>query len=156
VATATPIPEPVKVAIIQALACFDSISTVAANIKSEYGLTISPQAIEAHDPTKRAGRKLAKKWRDLFDETRAAFIADTSAIPISHKATRLRSLNRMAELAERKGNMAMASKLLEQAAREMGNAFTNKVDLQSTDGTMTPPSLADFYAHRRQADSGKP
>lgn len=144
-ATANPIPEPAKVAIIQALACFDSISTVSVMIKSDYGLTVSPQAIEAHDPTKRAGRKLAKKWRDLFEQTRDAFIDDTSAIPISHKATRLRSLNRMAELAERKGNMAMVSKLLEQAAKEMGNAFTNKVDHQSTDGSMSPPSLADFY-----------
>ena len=144
-AVSNPIPEPAKVAIIQALACFDSLSTVAAMVKSDFGLTVSVQAIEAHDPTKRAGRKLAKKWRDLFDQTRASFIDDTSAIPISHKATRLRSLNRMAQLAESRGNMAMASKLLEQAAKEVGNAFTNKVDHQSTDGTMTPPSLADFY-----------
>ncbi|WP_454798573.1 DUF2280 domain-containing protein [Novosphingobium lindaniclasticum] len=149
-AVAKPIPEPAKVAIIVGLACFDSISTVAETIKRDFGLVVSPQAIEGHDPTKRAGRKLATKWRTLFDETRATFIEDTSTIPIAHRATRLRSLNRMAELAERKGNMAMASKLLEQAAKEVGNAFTNKVDHQSSDGSMSPPSLADFYASMRK------
>ena len=135
---AKPIPEPAKVAIIVGLACFDSISTVAESIKTEFGLKVSPQAIEAHDPTKRAGRKLAAKWRTLFEMTRKAFIDDTSTIPIAHRATRLRALNRMAELAERRGNMAMASKLLEQAAKEVGNAFTNKIDHQSSDGSMSP------------------
>lgn len=147
---AKPIPEPAKVAIIVGLACFDSISTVAETIKNDFGLKVSPQAIEAHDPTKRAGRKLATKWKALFDATRATFIEDTSTIPIAHRATRLRALNRMADLAERRGNMAMASKLLEQAAKEVGNAFTNKVDHQSSDGSMSPPSLADFYASMRK------
>lgn len=151
-AVANPIPEPAKVAIVVALACFDSISTVAESIKRDFGLVVSPQAIEAHDPTKRAGRKLAQKWRTLFDETRATFIEDTSTIPIAHRATRLRALNRMADTAERRGNMAMASKLLEQAAKEVGNAFTNKVDHQSSDGTMSPPSLADFYASMRKPE----
>lgn len=137
-AKANSIPEPAKVAIIVGLACFDSISTVAEMIKKDFGLVVSPQAIEAHDPTKVAGRKLAARWRLLFDETRAAFIADTSSIPISHRATRLRALQRMAEKAEGRGNMAMATKILEQAAKEVGNAFTNKVDLQSTDGSMSP------------------
>lgn len=144
-ATARAIPEPVKVAIVQALACFDTPTTVAASIKADWDMVISPQAIEAHDPTKRAGRNLAQRWRTLFEQTRAKFIEDTSSIPIAHRSARLRTLQRMATRAEAMNNIAMTSKLLEQAAREMGNAFTNKVDHQSTDGTMSPPTLADFY-----------
>lgn len=140
------LPEPVRVAIVQALACFDTPTTVVQAIKTDYGLDVTPQAVEAHDPTKRAGQKLAQRWRTLFDETRAKFINDTADIPIAHRSTRLRALQRMAMKAEKAGNLAMVSKLLEQAAREMGNAYTNKVDLQSTDGSMSPPpTLSQFY-----------
>lgn len=145
-AAANPIPEHIKVAIIQGLACFDGIATVAEHIKTEYGMVVSMQAIEAHDPTKRAGKKLAQKWRTLFEETRANFIADTAAIPIAHKATRLRALQRMIAKTEKQGNMALAAKLLEQAAKEVGNAFTNKVDHTSSDGSMSPPGLTQFMA----------
>ncbi|MGE4304732.1 MAG: DUF2280 domain-containing protein [Novosphingobium sp.] len=143
--TRTKIPQEAKIAIVGGLACFDSLAVVAADIKNDFGIVVSPQAIEAHDPTKHAGRKLAAKWRELFEATRSKFIEDTSTIPIAHKATRLRMLNRMAVKAEQMNNMAMAAKLLEQAAKEMGNAFTNKVDLTSSDGSMSPPSLSDFY-----------
>jgi hypothetical protein len=132
------IPEPVKIAIIRALACFDSLSTVAASIKQEYGLVVSPQAIEAHDPTKRAGGKLAEKWRLLFDETRKTFIEDTAAIPIAHRSTRLRALQRMAERAEKVGNLGLAASLHKQAAEEMGNAYTNRRELTGRDGKDLP------------------
>ncbi|MCA0947366.1 DUF2280 domain-containing protein [Salipiger pacificus] len=86
--------------VVQALACFDSPSTVAAAVKKDFGLVVSPQSMEAYDPTKRSGAKLAKKWRALFHETRKAFLEDTSAIGISHRAVRLRALQRMADKAE--------------------------------------------------------
>jgi hypothetical protein len=135
-----PIPEEVKVAIIQALACFDGPATVALAIKTDYGLTVSPQAIEAHDPTKRAGRRLAKKWRIIFEDAREKFLADTSSIPIAHRATRLRRLDRMALAAEARGNVVLAAKLIEQAARECGNAFSNKVDVTNSDGSLRSPA----------------
>jgi hypothetical protein len=141
------IPDHIKVAITQALACFDGPSTVATAIKTEYGYTVSPQAVEAHDPTKRAGAKLSIKWRTLFEETRAAFIADSAAIPIAHRSTRLRALWRMAELAERKGNLALAANLHKQAAEEMGNAYTNRRELTGKDGKDLPsaaPAVAVF------------
>src|SRR5690606_32913826 len=51
-------------------------------------------------PNKRAGRDLAKRWRAIFEETRKAFLEDTSKIGISHRAVRLRALQRIAEKAE--------------------------------------------------------
>lgn len=142
---ATPIPDEIKRFIINALAAFDSPSQVAASVEEEFGYKVSRQAVEGHDPTKHAGRKLSKKWRDLFEVARATFIAEATQVPIAHRSTRLRVLHRMVQVAERKGNFAMASKLLEQAAKEMGNAFTNKVDLTSSDGSMSPPGLGHFY-----------
>lgn len=146
-----PIPEPVKVAIIQALACFDTPSTVAAAIKTDYGLTISLQAIEAHDPTKRAGRRLAKKWREIFDETRARFKEDMSEIAISHRSTRLRALDRMARTAEARGNYPLAARLIEQAAKEVGGGFTNEVKVTNPDGSLRENGLDEVSRAARLA-----
>ena len=135
----------VKSRVVQALACFDSPAIVAKSIKAEYGVDISTQAVEAYDPTKVAGRKLSDRYRQLFEETRKAFLEDTVSIAISHRAVRLRALQRMSEKAEHQGNMALAAQLMEQAAKEVGDSFTNRRELTGKDGgpiavTETPAS----------------
>lgn len=146
------LPDEVKRFIINALAAFDTPSQVSAAVRDEFGLEVARQVVEAHDPTKFAGRNLAPKWREMFEAARKAFIEDATLVPIAHRGVRLRALQRMAQKAESKGNMAMATKIIEQAAKEVGNAFTNKVDLQSSDGSMSPPSLADFYGAMRKPE----
>lgn len=131
--------------VVQCLACFDPPSVVAAAVKKEFSFSVSPQACEAYDPTKRAGTKLSDKWRRLFEETRKTFLEDTSKIGASHKAVRLRALQRMAEKAENMGNLTLAASLYEQAAKEMGNAYTNTRVLQGGLAITTPKTLNDFY-----------
>lgn len=128
----------VQTFVVQSLACFDSPSVVVAAVKQEYGETITRQAVEGYDPNKKAGANLADKWRQLFEETRKAFLEDTSKIAISHRAVRLRALQRMAEKAESSGNMVLAASLLEQTAKEMGNAYTNRRELTGKDGEDLP------------------
>lgn len=130
----------VKAFIVQALACFDTPSQVVESVQKEYGVTITRQQVETHDPTKTSGKCLAKRWVTLFEDTRKRFRDDTADIPIANRAFRLRALGRMAERAESVKNLALAAQLLEQAAKETGGAYTNKqqVDLSSTDGSMTP------------------
>lgn len=130
----------VKAFIVQALACFDTPSQVVESVQKEYGVTITRQQVETHDPTKTSGKCLAKRWVTLFEDTRKRFRDDTADIPIANRAFRLRALGRMAERAESVKNLALAAQLLEQAAKEAGGTYTNKqqVDLSSTDGTMTP------------------
>lgn len=120
--------------VVQSLAMFDPPSVVVAAVKKEFELQITPQGCEAYDPTKRAGHKLHEKWRALFDETRKAFLEDTSKLGISHRAVRLRTLQRMAERSETQGNLALTAQLLEQAAKELGNAFTNRKELGGLGG----------------------
>lgn len=122
----------VKTFIVQALACFDSPSTVAAAAIKELDVSVTRQQVEKYDPTKRAGQSLSAKWRALFHETRRAFLEDTATIAISHRAVRLRALQRMAEKAEDRGNMPLAASLLEQAAKEVGEAYTNRQKLEHT------------------------
>lgn len=104
----------VKTYIVQALACFDSPSVVAAAVKKEFGVDVS------HDPNKKAASGLAPKWKALFGETRKTFLEDTATIAISHRAVRLRALQRMAEKAEIQSNMVLAASLPKTGRRGSG------------------------------------
>ncbi|MGR7246839.1 DUF2280 domain-containing protein [Klebsiella aerogenes] len=116
----------VKAAIVQMLACYDSLSIVVEAIQKDYGLKVTPQQVESHDPTKVSGKGLAKKWVDLFNATRERFQNEISDIPIANKAYRLRVLDRMATRAEGMKNLALTAEIIEQAAKECGDAYTNK------------------------------
>lgn len=130
----------VKAFIVQSLACFDTPSQVVELVKNEFGLSITRQQVESHDPTKANGRGLAQKWVDMFNATRERFQNEISDIPIANKAYRLRVLDRMAMRAEGMKNMALAASLMEQAAKEVGDAYSNKQKVEhiSPDGSMTP------------------
>lgn len=130
----------VKAFIVQSLACFDTPSQVVESVKKEFGLAIPRQQVESHDPTKANGKGLAQKWVDMFNATRERFQSELSDIPIANKAYRLRALNRMMTSAEKMRNMALAASLMEQAAKEVGDAYSNKqkVEHTSPDGSMSP------------------
>lgn len=116
----------VKAFIVQSLACFDTPSQVVGLVKKEFGLSITRQQVESHDPTKANGRGLAQKWVDMFNATRERFQNEISDIPIANKAYRLRVLDRMATRAEGMKNLALTAEIIEQAAKECGDAYTNK------------------------------
>ena len=116
----------VKSFIVQALACFDTPSQVVEAVKNEYGLVVSRQQVETHDPTKSAGKGLAVKWVTLFHDTRKRFREETAEIPIANRAYRLRGLGRMAEKAENMRNLALTAQLYEQAAKEVGDVYVNR------------------------------
>lgn len=128
----------VRAFIVQGLACFDTPTQVAQAVKQEFGIEVPRMQVAQHDPTKVAGRNLAKIWRELFDDVRRRFREETAEIPIANKAYRLRALDRMATKAEGIKNMALAAQLMEQAAKEMGGAYTNRqqVDHTNSDGSM--------------------
>lgn len=151
--------------VVQSLAMFDAPGVVAKAVKLEFGLEITPQGCEAYDPTKRAGMKLLEKWRALFHETRKDFIEDTAKIGISHRATRLRTLQRLAERAETQGNLGLAATIIEQAAKETGDAFTNRqrhehageidVKMDETHAAARIAALMALASHRKRADEGE-
>lgn len=126
--------EPMKLAIVQALACYDTPSEVAEAVKEEFGTVITRQQVAGYDPTKGACKGMAKKLRDVFEETRKRFLADVSAIPIAQQAVRLRALQREFERAKSRGNTAMVAQLLEQAAKECGGMLTNRRELTGKGG----------------------
>lgn len=117
----------VRAFIVRALACYDTPSQVAAAVKEEFGLEIMRQQVAAYDPTKATSKKgLAPKWIALFEATRKKFLEDVSQIPIANQATRLRVLDRLLRQAEANRNAPLAAQLLEQAAKEVGGAYTDR------------------------------
>jgi hypothetical protein len=130
----------VKSFIVQALACFDTPSQVVETVKTEYGLVVSRQQVETHDPTKAAGKGLAAKWATLFHDTRKRFREETAEIPIANRAYRLRALGRMAEKAENMKNIALTAQLLEQAAKEVGDVYVNRQTKNENPHDNVPPT----------------
>jgi len=134
------LPEAVKTFIVQSLACWDSPSTVAKAVKDQFGETITRQAVQYYDPTKVAGAGLSEEWRTLFASTREAFLDDQASIGVAHRVTRLRRLEGLIDKAEGQGNVALAAQLLAQAAKEVGDVFTNR---QRIDASHTVRSHED-------------
>lgn len=136
--------EEVKVYIITALACFDEQKQVIKDVKEKFGVEVYQQQLTAYDPSTVAGARMSKKFKELFEDTRKQFLADTSRIPIANAAVRLRILQRHVQAADARGNTAMVASLLEQAAKETGGAFTNnrKVEASGVVGQMNVPSPA--------------
>lgn len=134
--------EDVKAFIVQALACFDTPTQVSEAVKEEFGLEITRQQVAAYDPTKRTTRNLAKKWREIFHATRKSFLEETAAIPIANQSFRLKALQRMYEKTSSRGNFGMAAQLIEQAAKEAGGMFVNRLKGESDD--REPPTPQTF------------
>lgn len=149
----------VKAFIIQMLACYDTPSQVVEAVQKDFGITITRQQVETHDPTKVSGKTLAKKWVDLFNITRDRFLNEISDIPIANKAYRLRVLQRMSTTAEGMKNLGMTAQLLEQAAKEVGDAYSNKqkVELTGKDGgpLNQVTYTAEDYAKAQQKLEGR-
>ncbi|HFO3136930.1 TPA: DUF2280 domain-containing protein [Klebsiella pneumoniae] len=116
----------VRAFIVQELACFDTPSQIVDSVQKEFNVQVTRQQVASHDPTKVAGKGLAQKWVDLFNRTRDRFLNEISDIPIANKAYRLRVLDRMAARAEGMKNLALTAEIIEQAAKECGDAYTNK------------------------------
>lgn len=119
--------EDVKVYIVAALACFDSTKRVVVDVKERFGIVVTHQQVSAYDPSTINGKRLSAPMKKLFEQTRAEFLKDAGKIPIANAAVRLRMLDRSARRAEDAGNVGMMAQLLEQAAKETGGAYTNRL-----------------------------
>lgn len=127
--------EPQKAFIVQGLACYETPSEVAKAVKAEFELEISPQRAESYDPTKRAGARLSKHWRELFNRTRKAFLEHVEKrVPEANKAVRVNQLAQAARAYREKGNYIAMADMLEKIARELGNVHTNRRELTGRDG----------------------
>lgn len=132
----------VKAFIVQALACHDTPSQVVEAVQEEFGIAVTRMQVQTYDPTKAQGKALSKKWRDVFEATRARFLKETAEIPIASQSFRLRALQKMYEKTAARGNVPLAAQLIEQAAKESGGMFLNRNRGDAPDET--PPAPKRF------------
>lgn len=118
-----------KIFIVQSIACYETPSQVVVSVRETFGIKITRQRVESHDPTKVSSKGLAQKWVGIFNATRARFLKETSDIPIANKAYRLRVLDRMAVNAESMNNYGMTADILEQAAKKVGGVYTSRLNV---------------------------
>lgn len=116
--------EPVKMFIVQSLACFETPQQVVEAVKQEYKIEITRQQVALYDPTKVAGRNLSKKLKDLFKRTREEFRKNIEDIAIANKAFRLMELQKMYEDSGR--NKRAKQNLLKQAFQETDGRVTKQ------------------------------
>ncbi|RSE88604.1 DUF2280 domain-containing protein [Achromobacter denitrificans] len=137
-----------KRVIVQALACWDTPTEVSDLLREQFGIDVPRTQVAQYDPTKVAGKGLAKKWVDLFHATRDAFRAEAAKIPIAEQSFRLRALGKIYERHMQRGNVVGAAAVLEQAAKESGGMFTNKRELSGPGGGPIPmmPTTIELVA----------
>lgn len=124
--------EPVKIFIVQSLACRDTPQEVADAVKQEFGIQIERQQVAAYDPTKSRGKDLSKKFVELFHKTRADFDTGLIDIPIANKHYRLKQYQKHLEKNAR--NTVMSLNIMKQAAQDLGGQFTNRQEITGKDG----------------------
>lgn len=123
-----------RIKAIQMQACFSTPTETRAALQAEWpDLVISIQAIDGLNPLTYQGRNLAARWRIIFEETRKAFLADITRIGIANPAVRLQELAGIASRAKTKKNDVLLMSALEQAAKESGGAYTNKLRVTGKD-----------------------
>ena len=139
--------EPVKIFIVQALACRDTPQEVVTLVKQEYDIEVTRSQCQNYDPTKYSGRNLSKKFVQLFNETREKFDAGLIDIPIANKHFRLKQYQK--QLERNAKNTVMSLKILEQAAKDVGGLYTNRKEITGAGGgplqseNVTPVTATD-------------
>ena len=144
--------EPVKIFIVQALACRDTPQEVAEQVLQEFGVKVDRKQCQSYDPTKAAGKNLSKKFIELFNKTRADFDAGLIDIPIAQKYYRLKQYQKHLEKNAR--NTVMSLNIMKQAAQDLGGQFTNRQEITGKDGkpieTINQNVPTDSYLKARE------
>jgi hypothetical protein len=111
--------------IVERLAMHDTPTEVAAAVKDEFGVEVTREQVRHYDPD-RPESDVSKNWRAVHAAARTRFESEVSEIPIAKRSYRLRQLQDMAVRAKARGNHVLAAQLYEQAAKEVGEAYTNR------------------------------
>jgi hypothetical protein len=134
-----------KTFIVQKLACFLSPSEVVEDVKEEFGIEISRMQVRTYNPKQCV---VAKKWKELFNATRAKYLDSAAELGAFHQVFRLDQAMRLLRKAGK--NLPFKRELLEYMAKEAGGAFTNKRTLDGNLNVSIDSVLDDAAAYREE------
>ena len=132
-----------QIFIVQQFAAFERPKDIQEALKQKFDIEISLQGVCYYDLD--TNPDLPKKFKTIFQRTRKKFLDDCASIPISNKSYRLKKLQGMFDREEsenpRLQNKKAMREILEQAARESGDAFSNRQKHEHTgkDGAELAP-----------------
>jgi hypothetical protein len=106
--------------LVDQFATFASPAEALTAFAETFGFAIEHCHAAKYNPDTASGLGMAVALRARFDERRQAFIDQVDAIPIAHRAYRIRRLHEMEQEARRDGDRKQAAALIEQAAKELG------------------------------------
>jgi hypothetical protein len=107
-----------KVYVVKRLAAYDAPAVVARGLKEEFGITVRVGVIQHYHPERAHARTLAQCWKDLFWDTRAAYIDDTADIGADHPPVRIRWRGEMVQETWGAGQHKIANEILDSVAKE--------------------------------------
>lgn len=130
----------VQTFIVQAHACYRKTALIIRDVQAEFGLTLTRSQVQFYHPERGGkGKRLAKKWKALFMQTRKEFVDGKVEIGIRQQTYRLELYQRAADFYEEQRNYVLASEMAEKAAKEIGGAYTNKRELTGQGGAPLIP-----------------
>lgn len=121
---------PVKVFIAERLGAFEKPTDIQHAVKQVFKVDVTLTQILAYNPTLVSGRNLGKMLREVFESARTKAMTDISNIPIANRGYRLRVLQRVVDDHDRNPTLVMSA--LEQAAKEEGGNYTNRLKHEHT------------------------
>jgi hypothetical protein len=125
-----------KALVVSAFARLEGVAEVCRLFKEQYGAEITKSHALSYNPG-RAHYRSSPKWHDLFDRERKSFLNNVSSIGIANKAFRIQQLHKLCAIAMKRNNIKLAAEILEQAAKEMGEVFTNRREVKSENKSIT-------------------
>ncbi len=130
--------------IVRSLAQFMTPTEVVKAIKETFNITVSPQQVEAYDPTKVAGRDLRKEYKEVFESTREEYLKQPiHNISGANDIVQLKILSDL--LFAKKNNVTMTIKIVDQMQKIMKGFYEKRLEITGagggplkTENTQTP------------------
>ena len=140
-----------KAFIVKAYARFEGTGEVCQSFREKYDVELPTTRALQYNPIS-VSFMGSKKWRELFDRAREHFINNVQDIGITNKTVRLQRLEKLCVSAISRKNTKLACEILEQAAKEMGEVFTNKREIKSDVRSLTATMTTDELRNEILAD----
>lgn len=119
--------------IIRSLAQFMTPTEVVNDIKEKLSIDVSPQQVEAYDPTKVAGKDLREEFKDEFYKTREDYLKQPiNNISGANDIVQLQILSDL--LFAKKNNVILATKLIDQIQKIVKGFYEKRVEITGAGG----------------------